>query len=376
MDDDSYDSATSKTSFSSQQTEDLVSDSNGNESDAERNSTLRMKNDQTAMENGMNLLIPGLLNNGAMGFNSNNAVTTSVTITGATMSSCSSSTTTTQTASSPIPTPANSGNSETNILMNFIQQQMLDLRLQVRTEVSQVLTENEKQQKQNQEALQQQLEAVQRQVQKVQPSSNDRRVQFGGNIDNVVQAADNLRTTMQSDPKKRSMPENLISMQDIRKTPGLACQVEDRMQSVYANPTLAAAPTVMPPGSMTSMGLPPMAGLLGGSAGVTTPGNSLGQTWVQQQQKELQEYQERWQQQQQQLLNDQLQSYQHSLEVQNREFQEQLKQQLSFSRTSSGRVARAAAEAAAEKQRSDRQSLLQQEEKKTELEVAKLKRSL
>ena len=234
LDDESYDSATSKTSFSSQQTEDLVSDSNGNESDAERNSTLRMKNDQTAMDNGMNLFLPGLLNNGAMGFNSNNAVTTSVTITGATMSSCSSSTTTTQAASSPIPTPANSGNSETNILMNFIQQQMLDLRLQVRTEVSQVLTENEKQQKQNQEALQQQLEAVQRQVQKVQPSSNDRRVQFGNNIDNVVQAADNLRATMQSDPKKRSMPENLISMQDIRKTQGLACQVEDRMQSVYA----------------------------------------------------------------------------------------------------------------------------------------------
>ena len=164
---------------------------------------------------------------------------------------------------------------------------------------------------------------------------------------------------MHSDPKKRSLPENLVSMQDIRKTPGLTCQVEERMQSVYSNPTLAAAPSATQQSSSVSGGLPPMASLLGAPAGLSISGSTPDNSWVQQQQRELREYQQIWQQQQQLLMNEQLQNYQQSLETQNRKFQEQLQQQ--FLRGSSGRAASVEAEAAAEKQRTDRQCQLRQE---------------
>ena len=107
-----------------------------------------MKNDQQGLDNGNNLFQQsGFQNIGAMGLDNHIIVTTSITTTGATAPACtslsaSSSTNTTQTASSPIMA---TGSSETNILMSFIQQQMLDLKLQVRSEVSQVLSENERQ---------------------------------------------------------------------------------------------------------------------------------------------------------------------------------------------------------------------------------------
>ena len=153
---------------------------------------------------------------------------------------------------------------------------MSELKLQLRSEVSQVLSENERKQQQKEAAIQQQLQAVQSQVQKVQPAASERRVQFDSGVKDVIQDANMLRNRMQNDPKRRSLPDGLVSMQAIRRSEGLAAQVEERMQSVYANPTLSAAPSAASPASGqqatvgTSLGqvnvLPP----LGASGGLFT----------------------------------------------------------------------------------------------------------
>ena len=124
---------------------------------------------------------------------------------------------------------------------------------------------------------------------------------------------------MQNDPKKKSLPDGLVSMQEIRRS-GLATQVEERMQSVYADPTLSAAPSA----ALSSSSLPTSVGaslgqslevpLSGATGGLFMPVTNVDMSWVQQQQKALQEYQENWQTQQQQLLDAQLKSYQSSLE--------------------------------------------------------------
>jgi hypothetical protein len=95
---------------------------------------------------------------------------------------------------------------------------------------------------------------------------------------------------MQADPKKKYLPDQLVSMQNIRKTPGLANQVEQRMQSVYHDPTLAAAPTATShaPSQPTFLGahggpanLPQSASEAQGQGSVVDP------NWIHQQQLEF-----------------------------------------------------------------------------------------
>ena len=125
---------------------------------------------------------------------------------------------------------------------------------------------------------------------------------------------------MQADPKKKFLPDGLVSMQNIRRTPGLANQVEQRLQSVYNDPTLAAAPTATAQAAASGQSH------LSQSASEFQlgSGSAVDPSWIHQQQLELREYQERWQEQQQQLLSSQLQSYKSSLDEQNKKFQEQL----------------------------------------------------
>ena len=370
VEDEDYDSATSRTSVSSQKSDDL---------EYETDQNAEQKTDQQGF--GAGLFQSLVMSESLL---STSIVTPSVT-TLPTVSHSTRAGDATKVTSTPTDTTANNSNGggtiDAGVLMGFIERQMTELKLQVRNEVSQALSENERKQQQKQVAIQQQLQAVQSQVHKVQPALSERRVQFGSGVGDIVKDADKLRNRMQNDPKKKTLADGLISMQDIRRSEGLATQVEERMQSVYANPTLSAAPSVASPSSSqpaivgASLGQSSEMPLFGASGGVFTSDTAVDMSWVQQQQRALQEYQENWQAQQQQLLNAQLKSYQSSLEEQNRRFQEQLKQQFPLSKTS-GRVARSVAEAAAEKQRAARHSLLQQEEKCAELEVSKLKKSL
>ena len=376
-DDENYDSAASQTSFSTQKSDDLEYETNGHETDlnGEQDLTVKLKHDHQ-IDNG--IFATHGLHSASMGLFQSIGGASS---TPSSMSTPLSTTTTTsagggvtQTTSTPVVTPAKAGetNIDTRALMGFIQQQMADLKLQVRDEVSHALSESDKLQQKKQAVLQHQLKAVQEHVHQIQPPvPTGRRVQFDG-AGGVVEDAAQLRARMQADPKKKFLPDGLVSMQNIRRTPGLANQVEQRLQSVYNDPTLAAAPTATAQAAASGQSH------LSQSASEFQlgSGSAVDPSWIHQQQLELREYQERWQEQQQQLLSAQLQSYKSSLDEQNKKFQEQLQLQFSSSRTPSGRFARTVVEAAADRHRSDRHEQLLQEEKKAELEVAKLKRSL
>ena len=379
-----YNSATSQTSFSTQKSSELEDETNGVDTDlnGEQDMGVKFKHDEI-FGNGL-FLSHGLNRSTGIGLiqsvggvsSTLSSMTTPLSVTATSSAGGGLA----QATSTPVVTPAKSGESsiDTKALMGFIQQQMTDLKLQVRGEVSYALSENDKLQQQKQVVLQQQLQAVQEHVHQIQPASTARRVQFDG-TGGVVEDAAGLRARMQADPKKKYLPDQLVSMQNIRKTPGLANQVEQRMQSVYHDPTLAAAPTATShaPSQPTFLGahggpahLPQSASEAQGQGSVVDP------NWIHQQQLEFREYQERWQQQQQHLLSSQLQSYKSSLDEENRRFQEQLQQQFSLSRAPSGRLARTVVEAAADKHRTVRHEQLQLEERNAELEVAKLKKSL
>lgn len=266
-----------------------------------------------------------------------------------------------------------SGQGDTQILMNFIKQQMADVKLQMKTEFNQILAQRDSQHQAQQSA---QIDAAHPQISAPQGHSTGaiRRVQFNAQLGGVQDDAEELRNRMQRDKQGKTLPEGLISMQGIRNTPGLTGIVEKSMQSVYNDPTLAAAPTAIPPAAATvftaSTGLPTV-------TSVSHPVPTNGFEWMQQQQKQLLEYQQQWQQHQQQLMNNQLAEHQAALAEQNRLLQEQLGRQFSTTlKTPSNRVARAAAEAAAVKRRSEQRNTLLQAEKEADSEVTKLKKSL
>ena len=372
IDDEDYDSAASASSFSTQKSDELESESNCHDTDVNE-VVLKLKDDVSKDI----FQPPGILS--SMFATTATAVTTTATITTATATINASppivSLPLCQATSTPLFTssePVNDGG--VNVLMGFISQKMEEMKLQLRDEVSQAMSENDK----KQAAIQQQLLAVQEHVHQVPAVSDGRRVQFNDETAGMLQDAASLRARMQADSGKRKLPDGLISMQSIRTTPGLAQQVEQRMQSVYTTPTLAAAPTA-------SSSQPPPQGPFPGYAQPETPHSATGSSslgpavnmnWVEQQQLELRAYQQKWQEQQQQLLNEQLHSYQASLDEQNKKFQDNLQQQFSSSRPMSSRSAKSAAAATFEKQRTVRHNQLLQEEKTAEVEVTKLKKTL
>ena len=195
---------------------------------------------------------------------------------------------------------ATGGTDGMHSLMEFIRKQMEDVKLQMGSEFDRMLGERDKKYQTEQAALRQQIHSAGSRVSQPQVESTGavRHVQFNAQLGSVQDDAERLRSRMQKEQPAKKLPEGLLSMQEIRNTPGLAQTVEESMQSVYEDPTLAAAPNAGHNQTATAAHTRSIGGSRqGASSTQSMPTTSAA--WMQQQQKQMLEYQQQWQQQQQ-----------------------------------------------------------------------------